>query len=77
MTQHPFKDLPEEASVIKDGDGWMIENNNTEVWVGVSQNGYNATFDCFETSYHGTTPNEAFQALRAAVREMANDLGVM
>lgn len=77
MTEHPFTNLPEGAEVTKDGDNWIIENGNIAVWVEPIDDGqWDATFDHYNTYYSAPTPDAAFQALRQAVKELANDLGV-
>lgn len=75
--QHPFTDVPETTKITDLG----LNNLETE--------GKREHFFCIRTWTDGTfsadligprglaSPNEAFQALRAAVRELANNLGVV
>lgn len=82
MTEHPFTNLPEGAVVSKDKGGWEIELGGPFV----SAYPLPSKSDVWQAAYwfkpherieaRGSTPDAAFQALRQAVKELANDLGV-
>lgn len=82
---HPFTDLPDVCGQVTKHEkfdeyeiklrcGITIRVNSARSEIVTA---FRAYFDDDSAYSLGKTPNEAFQALRAAVREMAEDLGVV
>jgi hypothetical protein len=79
MTQpHPFKDLPEGVVVKAEkrfGD-WCVRTPCChQISVERQLSSYSASIVVRRDKYH--SPDAAFQALRQAVRDLANDLGAV